>query len=196
MFLRLYNNNPNSKHLQQIVDVLQNGGVIIYPTDTIYGIACSLLEQKAMQRIAEIKGKSNAAAFSLICKDIAQASQYCKPISNDIFKEMKSVLPGPYTFILEANNQVPKLFCHNKRNIGIRIPDNQICIALVEKLGVPLVSTSIEIDEDEPEYSTDPELINERYENIVDIVIDGGYGSIEGSTIVDCTGENPVITRV
>ncbi|MDR2511556.1 MAG: threonylcarbamoyl-AMP synthase [Bacteroidales bacterium] len=194
MLIRLYNDNLNPKHLQKIVDILQGGGVIIYPTDTIYGIACCLSEQKAMQRIAKIKGRHNATSFSLICKDIAQASQYCKPISNDIFKEMKSVLPGPYAFILEVNNQVPKLFCHNKRNIGIRIPNNLICMAIVEKLGLPLVSTSIEIDENEPEYSTDPGLIYEKYENIVDMVIDGGYGSIEDSTIIDCSNSKPIIT--
>lgn len=194
MFIKLYNENPSEKYLKTIADSLMNGGIIIYPTDTIYGIGCDIFNQKAIERIARIKNvdvkKNN---FSFICYDLSHLSDFTKPLDNSTFKLMKKLLPGPYTFILEANNHVPKLFQNNKKSVGIRIPDNNIIREIVKYLGHPILTTSL--PDDEIEYTTDPELIYEKFENQVDIVVDGGYGDIIPSTILDCTGDEIIIIR-
>lgn len=196
MFVKLYNENPNPREVRKIVDILRDGGVIIYPTDTVYGLGCDITNNKAVEKVAWIKGiKVEKANFSFICSDLSHLSDYTKPISNTVFKLMKKNLPGPFTFILEANTNVPKYFKGKKKTVGIRVPDNNIIHVIVSELGNPIVSTSI-YDEDEIlEYTTDPELIYEKYKDIVDAVIDGGYGELVPSTIVDCSGEELVVLR-
>ena len=196
MFLKLHAENPNPRNVKMIIECLENDGVIIFPTDTIYAIGCSVNGSKALDRIARIKGvKKEKANFSFIFHDLSMLSEYTKPINNDVFKLMKRNLPGPFTFILEANNNVPKLFKNNKKTIGIRIPDQPIITNIVRELGCPIITTSI-IDEDEISgFMTDPEEINDAYSDKVDIVIDGGYGDKEESTVVDCTDNDIVILR-
>ncbi len=196
MLVRLYNENPNPREIRNVVEVLRQGGVIIYPTDTVYGLGCDLLNQKAVEKVARIKGiKTEQSNFSFICSDFSHLSVYTRPISNNVFKLIRKNLPGPFTFILEANNNVPKYFKGKKKTVGIRIPDNNIVRAIVEELGNPIVSTSI-YDEDEIlEYTTDPELIHEKYQDLADLVIDGGYGELVPSTIVDCSGSEIQILR-
>ena len=179
-----------------IIECLENDGVIIFPTDTIYAIGCSVNSSKALDRIARIKGiKKEKANFSFIFHDLSMLSEYTKPINNDVFKLMKRNLPGAFTFIVEANNNVPKLFKNNKKTIGIRIPDQPIITNIVRELGCPIITTSI-LDEDEISgFMTDPEDINDAYSDKVDIVIDGGYGNKEESTVVDCTDNDIVILR-
>ncbi|MBP5400841.1 MAG: threonylcarbamoyl-AMP synthase [Bacteroidales bacterium] len=195
MFLKIYPENPNPREIRKVVDCLQNGGIIIYPTDTIYGIGCDIFKPKAVERITEILGGSKKkSAMTFICHDLSNLSDYTKPISNNIFKVMKRTLPGPFTFILEANNNVPKIVQSNKKTIGIRVPDNNIIREIVRELGHPILSTSVKDDDEVVEYTTDPELIYEKYENLVDMVIDGGYGDNVPSTVVDCTsGEIEVV---
>lgn len=194
--IKLYNENPNPKTINNIVSELRNGAVIIYPTDTIYGIGCDIYNKKAVERVARITGQNPAKAnFSIICHDLSQLSDYSKPISNDVFKVMKKNLPGAFTFILNANNNVPKLFSGKKKTIGIRIPDNNIIRELVKELGNPVITTSIHDDDEIVEYSTDPELIHEKYEKLVDIVIDGGFGDNTPSTVIDCTDNALEIIR-
>lgn len=196
MLLKIYPENPNPKHVRMVVECLLDGGIIIYPTDTIYGLGCDIFKAKAIERIANLKGiKVEKANFSFICNDLSQLADYTKPIPNSVFKLMKSNLPGPFTFILNASNNVPKLIQSKKKTVGIRIPDNTIPIEIVRELGNPIMSTSIHDDDKIIEYTTDPELIYERYNKLVDIVIDGGYGDNEPSTIVDCTVDEPVIIR-
>lgn len=196
MLLKIYPENPNPKHVRMVVECLLDGGIIIYPTDTIYGLGCDIFKAKAIERIANLKGiKAEKANFSFICNDLSQLADYTKPIPNSVFKLMKSNLPGPFTFILNASNNVPKLIQSKKKTVGIRIPDNTIPIEIVRELGNPIMSTSIHDDDKIIEYTTDPELIYERYNKLVDIVIDGGYGDNEPSTIVDCTEDEPVIVR-
>jgi len=196
MLLKIYPENPNPKHVRMVVECLLDGGIIIYPTDTIYGLGCDIFKAKAIERIANLKGiKAEKANFSFICNDLSQLADYTKPIPNSVFKLMKSNLPGPFTFILNASNNVPKLIQSKKKTVGIRIPDNTIPIEIVRELGNPIMSTSIHDDDKIIEYTTDPELIYERYSKLVDIVIDGGYGDNEPSTIVDCTEDEPVILR-
>jgi tRNA threonylcarbamoyl adenosine modification protein (Sua5/YciO/YrdC/YwlC family) len=196
MLVKIYPENPNLKEIQRIVEVLRNGGVIIYPTDTIYGVGCDITNARAVEKVARIRGiqlqKSN---FSFICYDLSHISDYSKPIPNSIFKLMKKNLPGPFTFILEANNNVPKIFKHKKKTVGIRVPDNNIIRDLVKELGNPIMSTSVHDEDEIMEYSTDPELIYEKYENTVDAVIDGGYGELIPSTIVDCSAGDVEIIR-
>jgi tRNA threonylcarbamoyl adenosine modification protein (Sua5/YciO/YrdC/YwlC family) len=196
MLLRIYNENPNSRDIRKVVEVLREGGVIIYPTDTVYGMGCDITNQKAVERVTKLKGiKIEKANFSFICSDLSHISDYTKPIPNSVFKLMKKNLPGPFTFILEANNHVPRYFKGKKKTVGIRIPDNNIIREIVYELGNPILSTSI-YDEDEIlEYTTDPELIYEKYQNIVDIVIDGGYGELIPSTVVDCAQDELEIIR-
>jgi len=190
MLLKIYEENPAPKAIQKVVQCLSDGGIIIYPTDTVYGIGCSIHKPKAVEKISQIKGiPLSKAKFSLICNNLSDLSTYAKPLNNDFYKIMKHCLPGPYTFILNASNNVPKLFMSKKKSVGIRVPDRSIIQAIVSELGHPIMSTSISIDRENIEYSIDPELIHEKYENIVDIVIDGGYGDIVGSTILDCTGD-------
>jgi tRNA threonylcarbamoyl adenosine modification protein (Sua5/YciO/YrdC/YwlC family) len=195
MLIRIYPENPNPKHIRQVVDCLRDGGVIIYPTDTIYGIGCDISNPRAVERVKQIKGiKGDKANLSFICHDLSQLSDYAKPISNPVYKMMRAVLPGPYTFILEANNNVPKIFKNKKKTVGIRVPDCSITRAIVEELGNPIMSTSVHDDDDVIEYTTDPELIHEKYNQLVDLVIDAGYGDNRPSTILDCTsGEVEVI---
>lgn len=196
MLLKIYPQNPNIRHIRMVVECLMDGGIIIYPTDTVYGLGCDIFKPKAIERVALIKGiKPEKANFSFICNDLSQLSDYSKPINNDVFRLMRNNLPGPFTFILNASNSVPKLIQSKKKTVGIRIPDNNIPIEIVKELGNPIMSTSIHDEDDIIEYTTDPELIYEKYSNLVDIVIDGGYGDNEPSTVVDCTGDEPVITR-
>ncbi|MFV0590327.1 MAG: L-threonylcarbamoyladenylate synthase [Draconibacterium sp.] len=196
MLVRLYNENPNPRDIRTIVDILRQGGVIIYPTDTVYGLGCDITNQKAVEKVARFKGiKIEKSNFSFICSDFSHLSDFTKPIPNHIFKLIKKNLPGPFTFILEANNNVPRYFKGKKKTVGIRIPDNNIIRSIVEELGNPIMSTSI-YDEDEIlEYTTDPELIYEKYQDLADVVIDGGYGELVPSTIVDCSGNDIEIIR-
>ena len=196
MFLKIYPENPSSRQIKTVVECLSDGGVIIFPTDTIYGLGCDIYKPKAVERIALIKGvKKQNANFSFICHDLSDLSDFAKPISKTVYKLMRKCLPGPFTFILDANNNVPKLFQSKKKTIGIRVPDNNVPRQIVEYLGHPIMSTSIHDDDEIVEYSTDPELIYEKYKNIVDIVIDGGYGDNEASTIVSCEIDNFEIVR-
>jgi tRNA threonylcarbamoyl adenosine modification protein (Sua5/YciO/YrdC/YwlC family) len=196
MLIRLYNENPNPKDIRRIVDVLKAGGIIIYPTDTVYGMGCDISNSRAVEQVARLKGidveKSN---FSFICSDMSHLSDYSRPISNHVFKIIRKNSPGPFTFILEANNNVPKYFKGKKKTVGIRIPDNNIIREIVRELGNPIVSTSIHDEDEILEYSIEPELIHEKYREVTDLVIDGGLGEIIPSTIVDFTGEEPVIIR-
>ncbi|MCJ0743014.1 L-threonylcarbamoyladenylate synthase [Pedobacter montanisoli] len=188
MLIKIYPENPNERALSQVVDVLRKGGIIIYPTDTVYGMGCDITNQKAIERICRIRGiKPEKANLSFICSDLSNISDYIKPIDNTVFRVLKKALPGPFTFIFNANNQVPKLLSSNKKTVGIRVPDNNIAREIVKMLGNPILSTSIRDDDEIIEYSTDPELIHEKYEDLVDIIIDGGYGGNEASTVVDCT---------
>jgi len=195
MLIRIYPENPNQREIDKVVQFLRDGGLIVYPTDTIYGLGCDIFNTKAVEKICRHKNIDvRKANLSFICYDLSHISEYAK-VDNDTFKLMKKNLPGPFTFILNGNNNLPKLF-RNKKTVGIRIPDNNIIRELVKGLGNPILSTSVRDDEDEiQEYFTDPELIHERYENIADVVINGGYGSLDPSTIVDCTGDEPVIIR-
>jgi tRNA threonylcarbamoyl adenosine modification protein (Sua5/YciO/YrdC/YwlC family) len=196
MLIQIHPDNPDKRKIDQIVTQLRKGAVIIYPTDTVYSMACDLMNRKAVERMAQIKGiKIENANFSLICNDLSGISDYTIQFGNNIYKLMNRALPGPYTFILNANNSVPKLFKSKKKTIGIRVPDNNIARILVESLGNPLISTSVHDEDEILEYITDPELIHERYEKIVDLVIDGGYGKNEASTIIDCTSDEPEVIR-
>lgn len=195
MLIKIYPENPNPKAIQQAVDVLKKGGLIIYPTDTVYGLGCDITNQRAIEKICMIKGvKPDKANFSFICSDLSNISDYIKPIDTTTFRVLKKALPGPYTFILNANGQVPKLLSSKKKTVGIRVPDNSIAQEIVRQLGNPILSASIKDEDELLEYSTDPELIHEKYEDRVDLVIDGGYGGNEASTVIDCTtGEFEVI---
>jgi tRNA threonylcarbamoyl adenosine modification protein (Sua5/YciO/YrdC/YwlC family) len=197
MLIKIYPENPNPKAIEQVVEVLKRGGIIIYPTDTIYGLGCDITNHKAIERICQIRGiKPEKANFSFVCSDLSHISDYIKPIDTMVFRVLKKALPGPYTFILNANNNVPKLLSSKKKTVGIRVPDNDIAREIVRLLGNPILSTSIRDDDDVIEYSTDPELINEKYENSVDLIIDGGYGGNEPSTVIDCTtGELEIIRQ-
>lgn len=194
-FLKIYPDNPNEKEIDKVVKVLKEGGLVIYPTDTVYGLGCDITNSKALEKIAKIKGiKLDKANFSFVCHDISDISGYIKQIDTATFKILKKCLPGPYTFILPGNNELPKEF-KKKKTVGIRVPDNVIALEIVKKLGNPIVSTSI-YDEDEVlEYTTDPELIFEKWQNKVDLIIDGGYGDNHASTIIDLSGSEPEVLR-
>ncbi|WP_454997053.1 L-threonylcarbamoyladenylate synthase [Capnocytophaga leadbetteri] len=194
-FIKLYNENPNEKEIAKIVEVLRNGGLIIYPTDTVYGLGCDITNTKALEKIARIKGvKLEKANFSFVCSDLKNLSDYVKQIDSSTFKLLKRTLPGAYTFIMQGNNNLPKDF-KKKKTVGIRVPDNLIARTIVERLGNPIVSTSIYDEDDVIEYTTDPELIFEKWQNLVDIVIDGGYGDNTASTVIDLSGDEPVVIR-
>ncbi|MGV8829741.1 MAG: L-threonylcarbamoyladenylate synthase [Breznakibacter sp.] len=196
MLIRIYPENPNPKAIEQVVDCLRHGGIVIYPTDTIYGLGCAIDNHAAVEKIIRFKGiNTKKAHLSFICYDLSHISDYIKPISNATFKLMKKNLPGAFTFVLNANNNIPKLFKNNKKTVGIRVPDNSIIREIVKELGSPILSTSVKDDDEILEYSTDPELIHEKFAQIADLVIDGGYGDNEPSTIVDCTGETVDIIR-
>lgn len=196
MLIKIYPENPNPDRISQIVEVLKKGGIIIFPTDSIYGIGCDITNHKAVEKVARIKGvKPENANFSFICYDLSHLSDYTKQVSNETFRLMKKNLPGAFTFILNATSNVPKLFKSKKKTVGIRVPDNNIIREIVRELGNPVMSTSVRDKDQVVEYTTDPELIHEKYFDEVDIVIDGGYGGNEPSTILDCTGEEVVIVR-
>jgi tRNA threonylcarbamoyl adenosine modification protein (Sua5/YciO/YrdC/YwlC family) len=194
-FIKIYEDKPNEAAIKKVVDVLRNGGLIIYPTDTVYGLGCDITNTKALERVAKIKGiKLDKANFSFVCSDLSNISDYVKQIDTATFKILKRALPGPYTFILPGNNDLPKEF-RKKKTVGIRVPDNNIIIDIVKMLGNPIVSTSIHDDDAVLEYSTDPELIFEKWQNLVDMVIDGGYGDNMPSTIIDLSGYEPEVVR-
>lgn len=196
MFLRINPNKPNYDEIAKVVKCLRDGGVVIYPTDTVYGIGCDINKQRAVERVCKIKGiDPEKANFSFICSDLSHLSDFTKPINTTTYKVMKKALPGPFTFILEANNNVPKIFRSKKKTVGIRIPDNIICREIVKQLGNPIMTTSVHDDDEIVEYTTDPELIYEKYKDQVDIVIAGGYGNNQASTIVDCTNGEFTILR-
>jgi tRNA threonylcarbamoyl adenosine modification protein (Sua5/YciO/YrdC/YwlC family) len=197
MLLRVNENNINYNTIAQAVAILKNGGVIIYPTDTVYALGGDITQPKALEKICKLKGiKLEKSNFSFVCSDLSHLSEFTKPISNAVFRIMKKALPGPYTFILEANGNVPKLLKQNKKTIGIRVPNHLICKALVEALGNPIISTSLHDSSDDIlEYFSDPELIHEQYQDKVDAVIDGGFGNIYASTVFDCSGDELVVVR-
>lgn len=196
MLIRIHPENPSLRQIKTVVECLYDGGVIIFPTDTIYALGCDIYKPKAIERVARIKGiKKEKANFSFLTHDMSQLSDYTKPINNEVYKLMKSTLPGPFTFILNANNNVPKIFQSKKKTVGIRIPENNIPAEIIRELGNPIMSTSIHDDDEIIEYTTDPELIYEKYNSMVDIVIDGGFGDNEPSTIIDCTGTEILIVR-
>lgn len=196
MILKIYPDSPAPRHIKTVVDAFHNGGLVIFPTDTIYGLGCSIEHIKAVNRIAQIKGiKKDKANFSMIINNMSMLAEFTKPIDNHIFRLMRKNLPGPFTFILNASSNIPKIFQSKKKTIGIRMPDNSIVKSIIEELGNPIITTSIRDDDEIVEYTTDPELIYEKYNKLVDIVIDGGYGDNEASTIVDCTSGEPIIIR-
>lgn len=194
MFLPIHPENPQPRNITSVVEVLRTGGVIIYPTDTIYGLGCDIFQQKAVERICRIKGINPAKAqLSFVCSDLSDMSKYIKPISTATYRMLRHHLPGPYTFILNASKEAPKLLKSKKDTVGLRIPDNLIALSIVKELGHPILSVSLPGEMVE-EY-TDPELIHEKFSKLVDVVIDGGIGGTQPSTIVDCTGDEPVVTR-
>ena len=194
-FIKLYEENPDPRKIDQIVGVLRKGGLIIYPTDTVYGLGCDITNTKALERIARIKGvKLEKANWSFVCADLSNLSDYVRQIDTATFKILKRALPGPYTFILPGNNNLPRDF-KKKKTVGIRVPDNAIVTSLVEALGNPIVSTSIRDEDDVLEYTTDPELIFEKWQNLVDVVIDGGYGNNIASTVIDLSSTEPEVVR-
>ncbi|MBT3418139.1 MAG: threonylcarbamoyl-AMP synthase [Flavobacteriales bacterium] len=196
MILQIHPENPNPREIKKVIEYLKDGGVIVYPSDTVYGIGCDIFNKKAVERVAKIKGinikKNN---FSFICSDLSHISDFTKPIDNSTYKLMKRNLPGPFTFILNANNSVPKLFKINKKTIGIRVPNHNIPLEIVSQLGNPIITTSVKDDDKILEHSTDPELIYEKLKHLVDIVIDGGFIGVNPSTIVDCTTSDFEIIR-
>jgi tRNA threonylcarbamoyl adenosine modification protein (Sua5/YciO/YrdC/YwlC family) len=194
-FIKIYEDKPSETAIKKVVDVLKSGGLVIYPTDTVYGLGCDITNTKALERIAKIKGiKLEKANFSFVCSDLSNLSDYVKQIDTPTFKILKRALPGPYTFILPGNNDLPSAF-RKKKTVGIRVPDNTIALDIVRMLGNPIVSTSIHDDDEVLEYSTDPELIFEKWQYLVDLVIDAGYGDNVGSTIIDLSGHEPVVIR-
>jgi tRNA threonylcarbamoyl adenosine modification protein (Sua5/YciO/YrdC/YwlC family) len=195
MLLALHPKNPNPRNFKTVIECLKDGGVIIYPTDTVYGLGCDIYKSKAVERICRIKNiEPDKASFSFICSDLSHLSDFAH-VDTPVYKIMRKALPGPFTFILQASNNVPKLFKSKKKTVGIRIPDNLICRQLVTELGNPIMSTSVHDDDEILEYTTVPELIHEKYKNTVDIVVDGGYGKNEPSTVVDCSQGEIVIIR-
>ncbi len=197
MLVKLYEENPSERIVKQVVDCLQSGGLIVYPTDTVYGLGCDIFNKSAMERLYQYKGlkPKNKANFSIICYDLSHISEYAKQLDTATYKLMKRSLPGPFTFILDASKQIPKFFINNRKTIGIRVPDNNIARTIVKELGHPIVSTSVHHRDTVLDYITDPELIHEELGGLVDMVIDGGMGGIEPSTVVDCTGYEAEILR-
>ncbi len=192
----IHPDNPDQRKISLIIDILNKGGMFIYPTDTVYAMGCSLAFKKSIQKLAQLKGlKTKKADFSIIFNDLSKLTDYTKHIDRPTYKILNKNLPGPFTFILNASNTVPKLFDTNKKTIGIRIPDNQITLAIVEALGVPLVTTSLHDEDDIIEYTTDPYLIEEKWDKLVDGIVDGGYGKNEPSTVVDLSDGDITILR-
>ena len=196
MLLRINPDNISASEIEKAVNVLRDGGIIIYPTDTVYGIGCDIDKQRAVERICRLKGiDPEKANLSFICYDLSHISDYTKQIDNNIYKVMRRALPGPFTFILEANNNVPKLFRNKKKTVGIRVPDNEIVREIVRVLGNPILSTSVHDEDEIIDYTTDPEVIYERFKDKVNLVIAGGYSNNQPSTVVDCTGDEFVVLR-
>ncbi|WP_288981360.1 L-threonylcarbamoyladenylate synthase [uncultured Flavobacterium sp.] len=194
-FIKIYEDKPSEAAIKKVVEVLKDGGLVIYPTDTVYGLGCDITNSRALEKLAKIKGiKLEKANFSFVCSSLSNLSDYVKQIDTSTFKILKRALPGPYTFILPGNNDLPKEF-RKKKTVGIRVPANNIVLQIVELLGNPIVSTSIHDEDDVIEYSTDPELIFEKWHNKVDLIIDGGYGDNIASTIIDLTGYEPEVIR-
>ena len=194
-FIRIYEENPNPKEIKKVVKILRDGGVIIYPSDTVYALGCDIKNTRALERVAQLRSvKLEKANFSFVCEDLSNLSDYVKQIDTPTFKLLKRNLPGPYTFILPGNNNLPSVF-KKKKEVGIRVPDNSITRAIVQELGNPIISTSIKDEDEVIEYTTDPELILEKWDNLVDLVIDGGYGGNIPSTVIDLTGDEPVVLR-
>jgi len=194
-FIKIYEENPNPKEIKRVVKILRDGGVIIFPSDTVYALGCDITNNRAMERVAQLRGvKLEKANFSFICEDLSNLSDYVKQIDSATFKLLKRNLPGPYTFILPGNNNLPTVF-KKKKEVGIRVPNNSIALAIVHELGNPIISTSIRDEDELIEYTTDPELILEKWDNLVDLVIDGGYGGNIASTVIDLTGPEPVVVR-
>ena len=196
MLIRIYPENPNPRRIRKVVDIFEQGGIIIYPTDTVYAMGCDIRATKTIEKIARFKGLNPLNPdMSLIFHDMSQLSEYTIIRDNNLFKLLKRNLPGPFTFIVQANNQIPKMFKNRKKTVGIRIPRNNIVLELVHELGRPIITTSVHDQDEVIEYTTDPDLIHEKYQHFADIVIDGGFGNNEASTIVDCTGEQFIILR-
>lgn len=194
-FIRIYEENPNPKDVKKVVDIIREGGLVIYPSDTVYALGCDIMNNRALERVAQLKGvKLEKANFSFVCEDLSNLSDYVKQIDSPTFKILKRALPGPYTFILPGNNNLPTVF-KKKKEVGIRVPANSIVQAIVRALGNPIISTSIKDDDEVIEYTTDPELIFEKWEHLVDVVVDGGYGGNIASTVIDLTGDQPVLIR-
>ena len=193
--IRIYEENPSEKELKRIVKILKKGGLVIYPTDTVYGLGCDINNTKALEKIARIKGiKLEKANFSFVCQDLSNLSEYVAQLDSTTFKILKRNLPGPYTFILPGNNKLPSVF-KKKKTVGIRVPNNKIAQLLVQHLGNPIISTSIRDEDDVIEYTTDPELIAEKWDKLVDVVIDGGFGDNVASTVIDLTQPEPKLIR-
>jgi len=196
MLLKINPDNPEGRKIKQVVESLQEGGIIIYPTDTVYGLGCDIFNPKAVEKICRLRGlKPEKAMLSFICEDISQIADYAYQIDNEVFKVLKKNLPGPFTFVLRANNTVPKLFKNRKRTIGVRIPENKIARSIVQELGRPILSISLKSDDEILEYFTDPIDIFDDFKKLVDIVIDGGIGNNNPSTVVDCTGDDLEVIR-
>jgi tRNA threonylcarbamoyl adenosine modification protein (Sua5/YciO/YrdC/YwlC family) len=196
MLLRISEKNISDSSIFQIAECLRNGGIIIYPTDTVYALGCDITQTRAIERICRLKGiKPEKSNFSFVCSDLSHLSEYAKAIPNHVFRIMKKALPGPYTFILEANNNVPKLLKQNRKTVGIRVPDNAICKEIIEELGNPLISTSLLSQDDILEYFADPNIIHQQYGDKVDLVVDGGFGNIYPSTVLDCSGDEIEVVR-
>lgn len=194
-FVKIYDENPNPREIAKVVKILRDGGLIIYPTDTVYGLGCDITNTKALEKVAQIKGvKLDKSNFSFICNDLSHLSDYVKQIDTPTYKILKRGLPGPYTFVLPGGNNLPKAF-KKKKTVGIRVPDNNIVRTIVQELGNPIITTSIHDDDDLIEYTTDPELIFEKWQNRVDLVIDGGYGDNYASTVIDLTTNPPEVIR-
>ncbi len=194
-FIKIYNDNPNPEAIRKVVKMIKKGGLVIFPSDTVYGLGCDITNNKALEKVARIKGvKLEKANFSFICKDLSNLSDYVKQINTQTFKILKRALPGPYTFILPGNSNLPRVF-KKKKEVGIRVPDNNIVLAIVKELGNPIITTSIKDEDEIIEYTTDPELILEKWDKLVDIIIDGGYGGNMPSTVINLCGDEPELIR-
>ncbi len=196
MLLRIYPENPNVRYIRKVADVLEAGGIVIYPTDTVYAMGCDIKAHKAIEKIARLKGMNpDNPDLSIIFRDMSQLSEYTVIRDDNIFRLLKRNLPGPFTFIVKANNQIPRMFKNKKKTVGIRIPESKILHEIIKELGRPIVTTSVHDPDEIIEYTTEPELIWEKYRDFADIIINGGYGNNEASTIVDCTGDEIMIVR-
>lgn len=194
--IEIHPDNPDMRKIKQVVECLKDGGVIVYPTDTVYSFGCDMMNTRALEKVARLKSiRLEKANFSICCYDLSHITEYSKQLDNHVFKMMKSVLPGPYTFILQAGKNIPKVFSEKKKTIGIRVPDNNIARAIVKELGNPIIASSVHDEDEIVEYTTDPSLIHEKFEKLVDIVIDGGIGGLDVSTILDCTGGEITLVR-